>query len=84
MELDQWIQEELKEDQADNLGLDASEVLLSDDDLREVLRLAKKTADPFARSTLGENAVLLPPVAPSEVDENQLKELSLKMDVKKN
>ena len=71
MELDQWIQEELKEDQADNLGLDASEVLLSDDDLREVLRLAKKTADPFARSTLGENAVLLPPVAPSEEDVDQ-------------
>ena len=72
MELGRWIEEELKEDQEDNSGLDETEALLiSDDDLREVLRLAKKTADPFAVSNLGENAVLLPPSAPSGEDADE-------------
>ena len=69
MELGQWIEEELREDQEDNVGLDDTEALLiSDEDLHEVLRLAKKTADPFAVSNLGENAMLLPPSAPSQDD----------------
>ena len=72
MELGQWIEEELKENQEDNSGLEETEALLiSDDDLREVLRLAKKTADPFAVSNLGENAVLLPPSAPSGEDADE-------------
>ena len=45
--MEEWVRGELEEDaklDADTLDTD---VWISDDDLREVLRLAKRTADPF-------------------------------------